>query len=59
MVFTMWYNDADGEASDECSVAEITALVEAGTITDETQVFVDGMAVRCSFLSLLKGLRAK
>ena len=52
MVFTMWYNDADGEASDECSVAEITALVEAGTITDETQVFVDGMAVRCSFLSL-------
>ena len=45
MVFTMWYQDAEGEYSDECSIAEITALIEAGTITDETAAFVDGMDV--------------
>ena len=44
MVFTMWWREVGSdEPSDECSMGEIKSLMEAGTITDATPAFVDGM----------------
>ena len=34
--------DGDGTPSDEVSVSEIDALIDAGTITDATMVWSDG-----------------
>jgi hypothetical protein len=43
MVFTLYYQVTEDEQSDEMSMAEVTELIEAGTITDETIVYTDGM----------------